>query len=543
MVGLPYYLALSQQDEAIIEPFFTTEGGVFLTGQYNRRFSNGLIKVQAGVGYTDNKNGRQAERWLYKKRYWGHLFTSGIFNLNEHWRFKFDINKVDSRSYLRRYTFLDSNGWGTKNFLNSTAEMEGFYGKNYARIKAFWFQDLRDKPANNTNFYKQTPFIFPYMEYQYVSTPDEAGRFLELDLNSMYLSRIKGAPKDLAVGIPYAKPQGVQRFVVQPIYTWPFLTHDGSQFEVKTSVRTSIYSVTGLQQTPTGQKWRGTFGRVFPQLGLFWSKPYIGTGVVDHMIIEPKTSLILGPNGMNTSKIPNEDSQDFELDPSNLFALDRFPGYDRFDTGQRFNYGMTVDYFMKNAASLKLFVGQSYSFSSYKDIPNPQKKGLYKGFSDYLAKATLNISQTTITVSTMLDRAKLKPKRTQVDLTTGPSYFRGTLGYIYVSDVYFDQQANTTRHQMQAKVTSALTDNWTLSSGLSYKLSHKPGALFYTVDLTFHNDCFKFGFLYQRTYFRDRNISPGDTYFITFGLKHLGEYQSGPLGYSEGIARPANRPF
>lgn len=248
------------------------------------------------------------------------------------------------------------------------------------------------------------------------------------------------------------------------------------------------------------------------------------------LLMEPMTSVILGPNGVNSDQMPNEDSQDFELDPNNMFSLSRFPGYDLFDSGQRINYGLNGTYFFEEDGSLSLFAGQSYSFTGYKEFPNPKQKGLYKGASDYLVKASFSMSGYTVDVNSMLDRKRLKPKRTRVSFTGGPDYLRTTIGYIYVSDAYFDQVQNTRRHQTYSTVKMALHENWDLLGSLAYSFSKKPGALLYTVGLNYHDDCFGLLFQFQRTYFSDTTIKPGDTYMVTLTFKNLGSYSTAPVG-------------
>ena len=48
---------------------------------------------------------------------------------------------------------------------------------------------------------------------------------------------------------------------------------------------------------------------------------------------EPIVSLTTSPVLEDQDDIPNEDSQDIELNPTNLFRANRFPGVDRLDSG------------------------------------------------------------------------------------------------------------------------------------------------------------------------------------------------------------------
>ena len=57
--------------------------------------------------------------------------------------------------------------------------------------------------------------------------------------------------------------------------------------------------------------------------------------------------------------IPNEDARAIDLEDSNLFALNRFPGYDRWEDASRVTYG--VDWaFERPNLSIASTVGQSY---------------------------------------------------------------------------------------------------------------------------------------------------------------------------------------
>ena len=55
--------------------------------------------------------------------------------------------------------------------------------------------------------------------------------------------------------------------------------------------------------------------------------------------LTPRVQLVLTPPTPNLD-IPNEDARAVDLEDSNLFALNRFPGYDRWEDGSRVTYGV-----------------------------------------------------------------------------------------------------------------------------------------------------------------------------------------------------------
>ena len=55
--------------------------------------------------------------------------------------------------------------------------------------------------------------------------------------------------------------------------------------------------------------------------------------------LTPRVQLVAAPPTDNLD-IPNEDARSVDLEDSNLFALNRFPGYDRWEDEPRVTYGV-----------------------------------------------------------------------------------------------------------------------------------------------------------------------------------------------------------
>ena len=72
--------------------------------------------------------------------------------------------------------------------------------------------------------------------------------------------------------------------------------------------------------------------------------------------------------------IPNEDARSVDLEDSNLFALNRFPGYDRWEDASRITYGLDWSLERPNL-SIDSTIGQSYRFVKRAEI-FPEGTGL-----------------------------------------------------------------------------------------------------------------------------------------------------------------------
>src|SRR5581483_8944362 len=104
-------------------------------------------------------------------------------------------------------------------------------------------------------------------------------------------------------------------------------------------------------------------------------------------VFEPMFSAIASPNGGNPNTIPNEDSQDYQFDETNIFDASRVTGYDLVDSGQRINYGFKYSIYGDDGGSTSLFLGQSYQIGPLNAYD--EGVGLDNNFSDVVGAITV----------------------------------------------------------------------------------------------------------------------------------------------------------
>ena len=107
-----------------------------------------------------------------------------------------------------------------------------------------------------------------------------------------------------------------------------------------------------------------------------------------------------------------------ELEDTNLFALNRFPGYDRVEDGTRFTYG--VDWqFERPEWRISSTIGQSYRLSSKPTI-FPNGTGLTSRTSDVVGRTQLRYREfIALTHRFRLDKDNLAVRRNEFDATIG----------------------------------------------------------------------------------------------------------------------------
>jgi LPS-assembly protein len=140
---------------------------------------------------------------------------------------------------------------------------------------------------------------------------------------------------------------------------------------------------------------QGAFARAMAGVGLEYQYPFVLSSPFGTQTITPIGQLIVRPNEVIPRIQPNEDSQSLVFDETNLFAWNKFSGYDRVEGGVRFNYGLQYTANFPSGGHINVVAGQSIqvagqnSYSLY-DVANVgQDSGLNRTFSNFVAGETL----------------------------------------------------------------------------------------------------------------------------------------------------------
>jgi LPS-assembly protein len=177
--------------------------------------------------------------------------------------------------------------------------------------------------------------------------------------------------------------------------------------------------------------YRGTEGwhaRAIGALAADVKWPFIGPlfGGVQRLV--PRVQVVLTPPTPNMD-IPNEDARAIDLEDSNLFALNRFPGYDRWEDASRITYGLDWSLERKNL-SIESNIGQSYRFGRLSDI-FPEGTGLTGRVSDIVGRTSIHYGRfIDLTERYRLDKDTLAVRRNEIDLTVGTRQTYAQIGYL-----------------------------------------------------------------------------------------------------------------
>ena len=501
VVRTPYYFTIGPDKDATLEPIFTSKERVALAGEYRQRFSDGEIEASGSITRV-RRRGSDGEQ-LDEDKTRGHLFGSGRFDINETWRWGFDGAYATDDTYLRRYKF------SSEDTLTTSPFAEGFRGRNYMSARGYYFQGLRedDDPGD-------TPIILPLVDYAHIGEPDSYGGRWSVDADLMNLTRTSGTDS--------------RRLSLKLGWMAPYTSSWGDAWTFSASAQSDAYWVEEVKKpnNPNGDTLNGLTGRFFPQVMIEWRHPFVreSSSGAFRQLIEPVAALVVAPNGGNPGKIPNEDSQDFEFDDTNLFSANRFPGLDRVNGGQRFVYGMKGGVYGNSGGSSEFFLGQSYRFRA--DDTFDEGSGLRDRQSDIVGRVQAAPNRyLDLLYRFRLARTDFGPIRNEVKVGVGGRALRLNLGYVFFAQNKIDSEFPE-REELNIGVRSQVTEYWSVRATHRRDLTSDGGTLSTRLGLGYEDECFTFNVDIERNFFRDRDFESSDTVLFRVLFKGLGEARS-----------------
>jgi LPS-assembly protein len=507
-VSLPYYWVIGPDKDATITPMFTTGAGTFLGGEYRQRFGNGKLTTDGSITFGSTRSTAIDTAPVSGIR--GHIFANGELDLDENWRTGLDIERASDPTYLLRYHVPSP-----INFLTSHVYGENFGAQSYGNVSAWAFQSLRAGIGDSTE-----PMALPVGDYQWVSQPDAIGGRLALEGNALNLVRLQGTnERRLSLGSEWRLP--IEGAI-------------GDRYGLTLALRTDGYHSDNLPIGTTGTATESAFaGRVFPQLAFSWRYPWVRRGEGYSQLIEPLAMVAAAPRGLNPSAIPNEDSQGFEFDETSLFLRNRFPGFDRVDSGQRVDYGLRAGIYGDGGGSTRLLVGQSYQFETNPNfLPG---SGLDHHLSDVVGRVTVSPGPyLDLIYRFRLDHADLGLRRQEVTASLGPANLRLGLSYIQIEAIPGVPELPK-RKQVVASLSAGLTRYWSvqLVGTRDFAPSPVPGPAGTTIgttetlnsgiSLVYRDECIAFITSLTQSGIRTGDVKPGTALVFSVVFKNLGD--------------------
>ncbi len=495
-VQVPYFWAIEPERDLTFAPIFTTDEGVVLTGEYRALTAKGGYNGKSSLTYTDKRNDNNDR--LDEKEFRGHVEASGRFEIDKTWRWGLDLDRATDDTYLSRYGFKNDD------VLISSLFVEGFRGRQYMSASTYTFQGLEAEDDPGT-----TPYVAPLLDYSVTLQPERLPGRMYFDASAVSLYRREGFDS--------------RRISVDGRWRLPYVAPAGDIYTLTTDLGLDLYWVNGFTAAgdlESGASSSNLQARLRPTVALDWRFPFVRRDGSVRQVIEPVAQLILTPYGGNPEEIPNEDSRSLEFDETNLFSFNRFPGYDRVESGPRANLGLKASAYGASGGYTSLTLGQV--FRATDDDTFAEQSGLDDHRSDYVMALTIAPSRFfDLTNRLRLDRNTFSLRRNEIYFSIGPKNLRFNTTYVSLEQEQLSDELEA-REELYNFLHWQIDERWIASLESRRDLRDGGSQIRAGAGLQYLDECIGFGFTVERNFTRDRDVEPSTSINFRFLLQNLG---------------------
>ena len=455
----PYYKVLSASSDLTLTPQINVRVNPFLNLEWRKRFYSGLVDVRAGYTYDQDftsggdKFGARTSRSF--------ILGSGVFQLSPKWQWGFTAERTSDKLIFDKYSvgdvFLDRGLYATDDRrLISQLYAVRQDTNAYLSVAAISVQGLRA-----TDLQSSFPTVAPLIEARWEPKSAVLGGRLRLNGSAVVLTRDQSSAAIAAATTAGQLTDDSRRATGQADWERSFTFKNGLRIQPFLDGRVDVYNVTGLTTAPSN----GTLTRAFGTLGANITYPLIKQAGDVTWILEPMAQLAVSPNTRLDARIPNEDSQVFEFDETNLFEVNRSPGYDLYEGGQSVTLGGRATAFLTDGRNVSFIVGRRFAVRD--DLTLPDRTGLRSALSDYIFAAdAIPFKGIRVFSRLRLDSETFALNRLETGASFTTARLNGYVSYVHeiqsptggrVSSLDLHGEAFVTRHW--GATTYAIIDN------------------------------------------------------------------------------------
>ncbi|RSU52337.1 LPS assembly protein LptD [Sphingomonas sp. S-NIH.Pt15_0812] len=507
-VALPYYFRLAPNRGLTLTPHVYSSVLPMADVEYQQLSEVGAFRLRGyatesrrsdDLNTIDPTDTRMAFR--------GYLDGVARYQFTPEWSLSGSLRVTTDRTFLRRYDISRDDR------LRNTASLQRIGTDSYFAVTGWAVQTLRVNDRQGLQ-----PIALPEIDYRRRFDDGIAGGKVELQLNSLALTRTAG--------------QDTQRAFASLRWDLRRLTNWGQELTFTAFARGDAYNAHDTLET-TQIVYRGTEGfqtRAIGAVAVDMRWPFVGSIGAGTQRVTPRFQIVAAPRIKNFS-IPNEDSRAVDLDDSNLFALNRFPGYDRFEDSSRATYGAEYGLNLPGF-SLDAVVGQSYRLSARPSIL-PDGTGLSDRWSDIVGRTELRFRDFVSVVHRYrLDKDNFFVRRNEVDATIGSRSTYALIGYLKlnrdittVEDLRDREEVRLAGRVQFARFWSAfgsaivdLTDRNEDPLGVADGFS----PIRHRLGIEYQDDCLRLGATWRRDYRQIGDARQGNNFLLTLAFTNLG---------------------
>ena len=505
----PYHWQIAPNRDLTLTPHLYTGVLPAIEGKYRELNSLGAFQVGGFLTYgtieSADPNAVSSDEGRSLR---GYFEANGKAQLDPLWSITGSLRVASDKTVTRRYDITRDDR--LRKFINA----ERISPKSYVSIAGWAFQGLRVDDVQ-----KRIPFALPVMDARIRLGDPVLGGKIQLEANSLSIVRVEG--------------QDTQRAFASAEWDLRKLTPWGQELSFTAFARGDVYHTDDSEATDV-DIYRGTDGwhtRGIAALAADVKWPFVGPAFGGMQSLVPRVQLVLTPPTPNLT-IPNEDARSIDLEDSNLFALNRFPGYDRWEDGSRITYGLDWSLERPNV-SITTTIGQSYRITRRANI-FPEGTGLTDRVSDIVGRTRIRYGRfIDITNRFRLDKDNLALRRDELDLTVGSEQTYVQLGYLRLNrDI--DPTVEDLRDKEELRLAGRVkfARYWSVFGATVIDLTDKKEDPLSLSDgfkpvrnrlgILYEDECLELGLSWRRDYEQIGTFRKGSTFSLHLNLKGLG---------------------
>jgi LPS-assembly protein len=502
-----YYWRLSPHRDLTVAAHLFTDVAPMARAQFRSFEDRGAFQLTGYATYSDRLSTAAGAR-LGSNTFRGYFDGTGRFQLTPNWSASASLRLASDRTFLRRYDISRDDR------LRNTFSLERIDADSYFSFNGWGVQTLRTGDRQGLQ-----ALALPEVDYRLRLTDPILGGKVQLQANTLMIGRTSGQDTQRVFGSARWDKRAINGLGQEVTFT-ALARGDVYHSDENASTLTAIY------RGEEGWKGRGTLAAAAEMRWPFVGKAF-GNGT---QILTPRLQLV-GTKTTGNLEVPNEDSRAVDLEDSNLFALNRFSGYDRIEDNFRVTYG--VDWaFRGSKVNADFNIGQSYRLSNRVGI-FPDGTGLSDKVSDVVGRAEFRFKDfVKLTHRFRLDKDSFAIRRNEIDATVGSRSTYVQVGYLKlnrdintVEDLSDREEIRLAGRVRVARywsvfgstiidLTSAREDPLTTADGFD-PIRHRLG-------VAYDDDCLSLSVTWRRDYQPTGDARRGNTFLFRLAFRNLG---------------------
>lgn len=506
-ITTPFFWKLAPNRDVTITPHIYTDAASVMEGAYRALTGRGAYQI---TGYGTFGSHTNSSSGLPEKDLRGYVEANGRFQLDPNWSVSGSFRRVTDRTFLRRYNISRDDR------LRSMVQAERLGSDSYFSLAGWAVQGLRSSDKSG-----QMPIALPAIDYRLRLADPLLGGRIQLQANSLAITRTAG--------------QDTQRAFVGAEWKLRTLTGLGQELSFTAYGRGDVYHSSDNLPISTDSYsgmtgWR-TRGIVAGAVDMRW--PFLGRLGSGTQRITPRVQIVAAPHLSNLA-VPNEDARSIELEDSNLFALNRFPGYDRFEDSSRITYGLEYALTLPDF-TINSVMGQSYRLSRRPTL-FADGIGLSERLSDITGRTTARYKDfLSLTHRYRVDKDNLAIRRNEVDAAIGSRRTYATVSYLRLNrDITTSTEDLTDREEVRLGARVQIARYWSIFGSTVIDLTGKAEDSSPTSDadgyepvrhrlgIAYQDDCLDIGLTWRRDYQAYGDARKANTFQLRLAFRNLG---------------------